>query len=184
VIIGIVGAAIMLAVVLELVRRRRLRIGYSLLWLLIGSTALTLILFRGILGTLAQIIGVESPVSLLFTAGIVFSFLILLEHSLTLTILWRQNKNLAQNQALLEWRIRQLETRLDAQPGFRSEPVLERPQREGLDGLPYWAQLGLPAEAIASWQEDTEYVWKAESLPVSRAPMRYSEQSLKEISSD
>ncbi len=174
----------MLALVLELVRRRRLRIGYSLLWLLVGGTAMTLILFRGLLGGLAQLIGVESPTSLLFTAGIAFSLVILLEHSLTLTVLWRQNKDLAQNQALLEWRIRQLETRLDAHPGFRSEPVLELEAHEWVTGLPFWAQLGLPVDAVESWQRDKGYSWRAESLPVSLAPVNYADQTLEDISHD
>jgi len=110
--IGIVSALALLIFVVELVRRRRLRIGYSLLWLLVGLSMLGLVLFQDVVIFLSSLIGLKSPRSLLFTAGIVFALLILLEHSLTLTILWRQDKSLAQEQALLEWRVRQLENLL------------------------------------------------------------------------
>ena len=41
------------------------------------------------------------------------ALLILLEHSLTLSTLWRQNKEQAQEQAMLELQIRQLQSQLD-----------------------------------------------------------------------
>jgi hypothetical protein len=108
-IIGIVAAIALLVLVVEFVRRRRLRIGYSLLWLLTGLTMLGLVLFQGIMVFMADLLGIKAPVSLLFTAGILFSLLILLGNGITLTTLWRQNKDLAQDQALLEWRLGQLQ---------------------------------------------------------------------------
>jgi hypothetical protein len=107
--IGLIGITIALALMIELVRRRRLRIGYSLLWLFTGLLALILILFEDLVRVLSQLIGIRSPTSLLFTAGIVFALLILLGNSITLTTLWRQNKSLAQELAMLEWRLRQLQ---------------------------------------------------------------------------
>jgi hypothetical protein len=186
VVFGIVGAALMLAVVFELVRRRRLRIGYSLLWLLIGGVALVLILFRDILGLLAQLIGVQSPTSLLFTAGIACAFLILLEHSLTLTILWRQNKSLAQSQALLEWQIRKLQDQLEAsqignpwlEPGLTADEFLQR------EGIPHWALLALPPDALDSWHRSEELAIKSESLQLATAPLKGLNPWLEEVSYD
>jgi hypothetical protein len=107
--VGVVASLLLLALIIELVRRRKLRIGYSLLWLFISLMLFALVLFRQPVAFVSQLLGVRLPSSFLFAAGIAFSLLILLEHSLTLTILWRQDKNLAQTQALLEWRVRQLE---------------------------------------------------------------------------
>lgn len=130
--IGIVGAIVLLALVIEFVRRRRLRIGYSLLWLLTGSTTLGLVLFQDILVFLAQLMGIKSPSSLLFTAGILFALLILLGNGITLTTLWRQNKNLAQEQALLEWQLVQLQATIkDLQASLgRAETKPEQVQEE------------------------------------------------------
>lgn len=130
VLIGTVASILLLAIIIELVRRRRLRIGYSLLWLFVGMVALVLVLFRGLVTFASQLMGIASPRSLLFTVGIAFAILILLEHSLTLTILWRQNKNLAQDQALLEWRVRQLEARLEElDSALPLEPDMIMPDR-------------------------------------------------------
>jgi len=151
---GILIALFMLLLVLELVRRRRLRVGYSLAWLMIGAGALGLIALPPVLNVLARLLGVADPRSLLFAAGIAFSFWILLDHSLTLTKLWRQDKEMAQQFALLEWQVRQLRTQLDelaeahlelldAREQHGQRP--ERPTRERQVGyaLSYQAEDGL-----------------------------------------
>ncbi len=111
--VGIVIAVFMLLAVLELVRRRKLRIGYSLTWLMVGVAATVLIAVPLLVSFMADLFGIASARSLLFTAGIGFALWILLDHSLTLTKLWRQDKDVAQEHALLEWRVRQLEQRVN-----------------------------------------------------------------------
>jgi hypothetical protein len=130
VLIGTVASVLLLVIIIELVRRRRLRIGYSLLWLFVGMMALVLVLFRDLASFASQLMGIALPRSLLFSVGIACAILILLEHSLTLTILWRQNKNLAQDQALLEWRVRQLEAQLEEENATLSpDPDMIIPDR-------------------------------------------------------
>jgi hypothetical protein len=147
--IAVVLALTMLCLIFELVRRRRLRIGYSLLWLLIGMGGIALMLFPEQVHALAHLMGIESPRSLLFSAGIGFILWILLDHSLTLTQLWRQNKDLAQSLAQMEWRVRQLQQQVEETPA----PALTSPlssQGIGLfDGVtetyPQWAHTYLDA---------------------------------------
>lgn len=134
-IIAIIGVLFSLALIIELVRRRKLRTGYSLLWLFIGLVVLILVLFQDMLVFFSQLLGIQLPISLLFTAGIVFALLILLEHSLTLSTLWRQNKEQAQEQAMLEWQIRQLQSQLEkvtsAAPD-QAEPTTDPPEGQDL----------------------------------------------------
>ena len=93
---------------LELVRRRRLREEYSLLWLM---TALVL-LFTGsnrtLLDWLAKSIGIYYPPSALFLIAIVFVLLLLLHTSTVLTRLTQENKRIAQEVALLKEEVRRL----------------------------------------------------------------------------
>jgi hypothetical protein len=112
--VAIFGAIVLLGLVLELVRRRKLRIGYSLLWIFTGLTVFVLVVLQALARFLARLIGIQAVPNLLFTAGIALALLIVLGQSLTLTTLWRQNKELAQEQALLCWQIGELETRLAA----------------------------------------------------------------------
>jgi hypothetical protein len=132
--IGIVGLVIALALIVELVRRRKLRTAYSLLWLFTGIVVLLLALWTDLIEGLARLLGVRSPGSMLYAAGILFALLILLEHSLALSMLWYHKKCLAQETALLERRIRQLEAQLEAvsrahplvlQPGYHADSLTE-----------------------------------------------------------
>jgi hypothetical protein len=125
-VIGVVGVLLALVLIVELVRRRKLRTAYSLLWLFTGTVVLILALWTDLVEGLAQVLGVRSPGSMLYAAGILFALLILLEHSLALSILWYHNKCLAQETALLEWRIRQLEAQIE---GFlQASPLLLQPE--------------------------------------------------------
>jgi hypothetical protein len=123
-VIGVVGIVLALVLVIELVRRRQLRTGYSLLWLFIGLVVLVLAVWTDLVENLARLLGVRSPGSMLFAVGILFALLILLEHSLALSSLWYDKKCLAQEIALLERRIRQLEAHSAPSPGERTQSDL------------------------------------------------------------
>jgi hypothetical protein len=114
-VIGVVMIILALVLIVELVRRRRLRTGYSLLWIFTGLVVLVLAVSTGLVEHLTELLGVRSPGSMLFAAGILFTLLLLLEHSLALSTLWHDNKCLTQEVALLEWRIRRLEASLDSE---------------------------------------------------------------------
>jgi hypothetical protein len=134
--IGVVGVVLALVLIIELVRRRRLRTAYSLLWLSIGSLVLVLALWSDLVDNLARLLGVRSPGSMLFAAGILFALLILLEHSLALSSLWYEKKCLSQETALLEWRIRQLEDQLE---GFKGSQGSDKagPVDQQREATPY-----------------------------------------------
>jgi len=151
-VVGVLLAVFMLFLVLELVRRRRLRVGYSLTWLLIGSGVMVLIAVPPILNLLTRLLGMSDPRSLLFTAGIGFSFWILLDHSLTLTKLWRQDKNVAQQHALLEWKVRQLEMQLDELTEAHLRLLESQAPAFSLDGLKLPVSAGGDAGHAMSYQ--------------------------------
>jgi hypothetical protein len=102
---GLGASVAALFFVLELVRRRKLREDYSLLWL---ATALVLIILsvsRPLLDMLAALIGIFYPPSALFLVAMVFVLFILLHFSTVLTKLTRENKEIAQQMALLRWEL-------------------------------------------------------------------------------
>lgn len=106
-IFGLISALVMLVMVLELVRRRRLREEYSLLWLATAVVLLILGTNRPILDVLAGTIGIFYPPSALFLVAIVFMLLLLLHVSTVLTRLSQENKDLAQELALLKLELSQ-----------------------------------------------------------------------------
>lgn len=103
-IVGIAGAAVLLLVILELVRRRRLLERYALLWLLAGVVLLGLAIWRGALEQLATLVGIASPPNALFFVAFAFVLVLLLHFSVAVSRLTDQSKVLAQRLALLEER--------------------------------------------------------------------------------
>src|SRR3954468_24274105 len=105
-----VASFALLVVVFELIRSRRLRERYALLWLLTGVVLLGLSLWRGGLNTISGWLGVETyPPAVLFAVGVLFVLAVLLHYSTVISRLSDQNTILAQRIALLEERLRRSE---------------------------------------------------------------------------
>jgi hypothetical protein len=103
---GALASVVLILVVLELIRSRRLRERYALLWLATGTVLLVLSLWRGGLNTIAGWFGVTGyPPAVLFAVGVLFILLVLLHYSTVISKLADQNVVLAQRLALLEERL-------------------------------------------------------------------------------
>ena len=103
-----IASVLLLLVVFELIRSRRLRERYALLWLLTGVVLLVLSLWRGGLNTIAGWFGISGyPPAILFAVGILFILLVLLHYSTVISRLSDQSTILAQRLALLEERFRE-----------------------------------------------------------------------------
>jgi hypothetical protein len=100
--VAALAALLLIGVVLELIRSRRLQERYALLWLLTGGVILVLAVWRDLLGTVSSAIGVHYPPSALFAVGAVFILVVLLHYSTVISKLAETNKVLAQRLALLE----------------------------------------------------------------------------------
>ncbi len=104
---GALASVLLILVVLELIRSRRLRERYALLWLATGVVLLVLSLWRGGLNTIAGWFGVTGyPPAVLFAVGVLFILLVLLHYSTVISKLADQNVVLAQRLALLERELR------------------------------------------------------------------------------
>jgi hypothetical protein len=88
------------AVIIDLVRRKLLRIEYSWLWVLTGVAIVALVL-TGALNLISTIIGARVPQTLFFS-GVVFLTLINLHYSVAISRLSNQAKNLSQELAILK----------------------------------------------------------------------------------
>ena len=96
------AAVVLLLVVLELIRSRRVRERYALLWLLTAVVLLVLSLWRDGLQTISSLVGIAYPPSALFVLATVFIVIVLLHYSTVISRLSDQNTILAQRLALLE----------------------------------------------------------------------------------
>jgi hypothetical protein len=106
-----IASILLLLVVLELIRGRRLKERYALMWLATGVVLLALSLWRGGLNTIAGWLGVGYPPAILFAVATLFVIVVLLDYSTVLSRLSDQNTLLAQELALLRRRTEALEER-------------------------------------------------------------------------
>ena len=112
---------VVLGVVIELIRQRKLHERYALLWILTGVVMLVLAVWRGALYALADATGVAYPPSALYMVAGLFVLIVLLHYSTVLSRLSDQNKTLAQRLALLESKVRESETSVSE--GRRQAPA-------------------------------------------------------------
>ena len=101
-IFGICAAVLVLAVVIELLRRRQLRERHAIWWLIAGVLALVAGIFPATLAWAAKLIGVELPVNLVFFVSVSILFLVCLQHAAELTKLESKARILAERVALIE----------------------------------------------------------------------------------
>lgn len=106
-------ALVMLAVAIELVRRRKLREEYALLWLITGLVLLVLAWQHQWLAWFQTLISAKSPVSALFFGAFMFLMLLCLMLSVRLSKVTFKQKGLAQKLALLEKELSDLRTRVE-----------------------------------------------------------------------
>lgn len=130
-IFGLIASVAALVFIIELVRQRKLREDYSLLWLATAVVLLVLSLSRPLLDQIAAMLGVITyPPAALFLVAIVFMLFILLHFSIVLTRLSHENKTIAQEMALLRWELTQAKKALDASAGEDGAPDDQHQQQD------------------------------------------------------
>lgn len=108
--LGIGSALLVLVVVIEMLRRGRLRERHTLWWLFAGTLGLVVGIFPNLLEGFAHFLGVEVPVNLVFFVSIVVLFLVCIQQSSELTRSEERTRTLAEQVALLDERVRRVET--------------------------------------------------------------------------
>ena len=101
-VVAVILTAVMLGVVLELVRRRRLVERYALLWMSVALLLLVLAIWNQLLGVASDAIGIAAPANALFIAAFAIAFLLLLHFSVITSRLSEETKILAQEVARLD----------------------------------------------------------------------------------
>jgi hypothetical protein len=117
------ASVVLLGIVIELIRTRKLRERYALLWLATAGVILFFALWRSGLHNLSKALGVAYPPNALFVLAMLFVLVLLLHFSTVISKLTDRTTLLTQRLALLEDRLREVEDR----PGSR--PRLHEVQR-------------------------------------------------------
>lgn len=104
-ILGVLAALATFGIVIEMLRRRRLRERHAGWWLVAGALAIVISVFPALLTTVADALGFETPVNLVFFASLFILFLVALQHSSELTQLEAHNRAIVERLVILELRL-------------------------------------------------------------------------------
>ena len=121
------SSLVIFAVIIELIRRGRLRERYALLWLGTATVILVFGLWRDGLNELADLLGIAYPPNALFVLAMAFVLLLLLHYSTVISKLYDRTTTLTQRLAILEERIRELEGSGGSEPERQFRDVSRQP---------------------------------------------------------
>ena len=99
-VISVLVAIAVFALVIDLVRRKKLTEDLSVIWLLASVAIVLLVLSDKTIHLITRLTGIVAPTSIVFFFGIVFLLLVNLHLSLVISRLKTDVKNLAQEAAL------------------------------------------------------------------------------------
>lgn len=104
-VLGIAASVATFAIVIEMLRRRRLRERHAGWWIIAGLFAIVISVFPDTLRFASEILGFEVPVNLVFFLSLFILFLVALQHSSELTQLESHNRSLVERLIVLELRV-------------------------------------------------------------------------------
>ena len=117
-IFALIVSALVFVIVIDMVRKRRLREEYSVLWLLTSVLMFVLIFRYEWLVSLTDLIGAGLPTTTLFLSSIIFLMLLSVQFCIKISQLTEQVKILSQENALMK---RDLENLSENPQGLRCD---------------------------------------------------------------
>jgi hypothetical protein len=111
-------ALAIVALVVEMLRRKKLREKYAALWLIVGVATLVLAAFPRLLNIVAEYVGVQVPSNLLFAMSILMLLGVCLHLSWEISVVEDETRTLAEEVAILRAQVEALEhARISAASG-------------------------------------------------------------------
>ena len=108
----IFGTFVLLGMSVLLIKNEKIEIKYAIIWLCFSGVMVLFSIFPQIVYILGDITRVINPVNFVFMIQIIFILLILVSVSAVISGFSRKIKRLAQSNALLEKRVRELEEKI------------------------------------------------------------------------
>jgi hypothetical protein len=126
-IISIIASLIIFFVVINLIRRRRLKTEYSLIWLAVSLTFVVFSFWRNGIDWLASIFGIAYAPSVLFIILLVGIILLLIEFSMIISTQAERIKVLVQELALIK---QELEEKIERNGQEKTNCNIENKERK------------------------------------------------------
>ena len=109
----IAGILFYLIIILMLIKKNKLNLKYTLLWLFSAVVMVILVAVPQVSVAIAELIGVETPSNAVFVTEGLFALLIILSLTSIASTQTLRIRRLTQTQAILEKRIREVESQIE-----------------------------------------------------------------------
>lgn len=115
----IILVAIYALVILSLLKKQKMDIKYSLIWLLSAVVLIIFVIFPQIVAAAAGAIGIDAPVNLIYIVAGLFMIMIIMSLTVIVSGLKNKIKILSQKQGLIEKRLRELENKVNGREDIK-----------------------------------------------------------------
>ena len=143
-------ALAIVALVIEMLRRKKLREKYAVLWLIVGVATLVLAAFPRLLNIVAEYVGVQIPSNLLFAMSILMLLGVCLHLSWEISVVEDETRTLAEEVAILRTQLESSQhgpafpgSTATCLPWIRPAPIPSRPADPSR--LPFGSPRGSPS---------------------------------------
>ncbi len=109
-------AVVLVVSMLFLLRRRRVSEKYAGIWILLALAVVVLVVFPGLAYAVAGLVGVATPINLVFVIALVVLLLVCIQLSVSLTAIEDRNRTLTEEIALLRHEVGELRDRTEQHP--------------------------------------------------------------------
>ena len=120
----------LVAFVFVLLRTRRLREKYAAIWILLALGVVVVAIFPGLAFWLADLVGVATPVNLVFAVGFVVLLAVVIQLSTEVSTLEEETRTLAEEIGLLRLEVRTIAEPVPEARGPAAEPDAHRETSE------------------------------------------------------
>lgn len=124
-IIATVGSVFIIIFILFLIRDKRLKVEYSLLWLFFSFIFLGLSIWKSVLDKIADFVGIVYAPAALFLILIMIFFIMMIEFSLIISKQSEWIKQSAQDIGILKFEVEKLNKKLEEADSIKEENPLE-----------------------------------------------------------
>lgn len=104
---------VIVLLVIDMLRRKKIREKYAALWLLVGLSMLVLAAFPRLLEFVASLLNVQVPSNLLFAMSILLALGVCLHLSWEISVVEDETRVLAEEAAILRAQLEKLELKID-----------------------------------------------------------------------
>lgn len=126
-------ALAIVALVVEMLRRKKLREKYAVLWLVVGVATLVLAAFPMLLNIVAEFVGVQLPSNLLFIMSILMLLGVCLHLSWEISVVEDETRTLAEEVAILRSQVEAMSPAIS--PSRQSDRDRRQPEAAGVPAV-------------------------------------------------